>query len=108
MSSGFGGRTEDYAYHTKMLLIVRRATVVVNTPMPHMGKRADILERFGQRVRKLRKEQGYSQERFGAACGLDRTYIGGIERGERNVALRNIDAIANTLGITLADLLEGL
>lgn len=73
-----------------------------------MGKRADILERFGQRVRELRTEQGYSQEGFGAACGLDRTYIGGIERGERNVALRNIEVIAQTLGITLAHLLSGL
>lgn len=91
-----------------MILIVRRARRVVNTPIFRMGKRADILERFGQRVRELRKEQGYSQEGFGAACGLDRTYIGGIERGERNVALRNIEVIAQTLGITLADLLEGL
>lgn len=71
-----------------------------------MGKRADILERFGQRVRELRKEQGYSQEKFAAACGLDRTYIGGIERGERNVALRNVEVIAITLGISLAELMK--
>ncbi len=76
--------------------------------MAHMGKRADILSRFGLRVRELRKEQGYSQESFAAACKLDRTYIGGIERGERNVALRNIETIAETLGMTLADLMEGL
>ncbi|AMV19207.1 helix-turn-helix domain-containing protein [Planctomyces sp. SH-PL14] len=73
-----------------------------------MARRADILERFGQRVRALRKEQGYSQEAFAAACELDRTYIGGIERGERNVALRNIEAIAQTLGISLAELMTGL
>jgi len=73
-----------------------------------MAKRADILERFGERVRGLRKEQGHSQEAFAAACGLDRTYIGGIERGERNLALRNIDVIAQTLGITLSELMEGL
>jgi len=73
-----------------------------------MAKRADILERFGERVRALRKEQGYSQEGFAAACGLDRTYIGGIERGERNLALRNLDVIAQTLGITLSELMEGL
>ena len=73
-----------------------------------MKKRADILERFGLRLRELRKEQGYSQERFAAACGLDRTYIGGIERGERNVALRNIESIAQTLGISLAELMAGL
>jgi len=73
-----------------------------------MAKRADILERFGERVRALRKEQGYSQEAFAAACGLDRTYIGGIERGERNLALRNLEVIAQTLGITLSELMEGL
>ena len=71
-------------------------------------KHADILERFGQRVRELRKQQGYSQEGFAAACDLDRTYVGGIERGERNVALRNIETIAQTLGITLSELMEGL
>ena len=73
-----------------------------------MGKRADILARFGERLRELRKTQGYSQEGFAAACGLDRTYIGGIERGERNLALRNIEAIAQTLGISLSELMEGL
>lgn len=74
-----------------------------------MAKRTlDILERFGHRVRALRKEQGYSQENFAAACELDRTYMGGIERGERNLALRNIEKIARTLGITLAELLDGV
>jgi transcriptional regulator with XRE-family HTH domain len=73
-----------------------------------MKKRADILERFGQRVRELRKDQGYSQESFAYAYELDRTYMGGIERGERNVALRNIERIADTLGITVSELLEGV
>lgn len=76
--------------------------------MARMGKRANIQERFGQRVRELRKELGYSQESFAAACDLDRTYIGGIERGERNVALRNIESIATALGITLSELMNGL
>lgn len=73
-----------------------------------MPRRGDILERFGQRVRELRSQQGYSQEGFAAACELDRTYMGGIERGERNLALRNIHRIAQTLGITLSELTEGL
>ncbi|MBS0206779.1 MAG: helix-turn-helix transcriptional regulator [Planctomycetes bacterium] len=73
-----------------------------------MGKREDILVRFGQRVRALRQEQGYSQEGFAAECGLDRTYMGGIERGERNLALRNIELIARTLGLSLAELMQGL
>ena len=70
-----------------------------------MAKRADILKRFGARVRALRAEVGYSQEGFALACELDRTYIGGIERGERNVALRNIERIADTLGISVAELM---
>jgi transcriptional regulator with XRE-family HTH domain len=74
-----------------------------------MAKRTgDIFERFGQRVRTLRKEQDYSQENFAAACEMDRTYMGGIERGERNPSLRNIQRIAETLGITIAELMEGV
>ena len=73
-----------------------------------MAKRADILVRFGKRVRKLRKEQGYSQENFAYACELDRTYIGGIERGERNLSLRNIERIADTFKISLAELMKGV
>jgi transcriptional regulator with XRE-family HTH domain len=73
-----------------------------------MGKRKDILVRFGERVRELRKEQGYSQENFAYACGLDRTYMGGIERGERNLAIRNIEKIADTLGISIAELMDGV
>ena len=69
---------------------------------------SDILTKFGERVRELRKKQGFSQEGFAHECGLDRTYMGGIERGERNVALRNIEQIAETLGITLAQLMRGL
>ncbi len=73
-----------------------------------MKDNMDILKGFGQRVRKLRQHQGLSQEAFAAHCGLDRTYIGGIERGERNVALRNLAVIANRLGLTLSELFEGL
>lgn len=68
----------------------------------------DILEIFGQRVRKLRKKTGLSQEAFAAKCGLDRTYIGGIERGERNVALRNLGVIAKALGMSISQMMKGL
>ncbi len=95
-------------FRAKMLLIVRGVRLIVNIPMVGMRKRADILERFGLRVRELRKGRGYTQETFAAACELDRTYIGGIERGERNVALRNIEAMADALGVTLAELMTGL
>ena len=67
-----------------------------------------ILMKFGERVRQLRKARGFSQASFAAACGLDRTYIGGIERGERNVALRNIEVIAKSLGLSVSELTTGL
>ena len=73
-----------------------------------MRKPADILARLGLRVRDLRKAQSLSQEDFAAECGLDRTYISGIERGRRNVSLRNLDVIARTFGITLSELFRGL
>ena len=73
-----------------------------------MPQRSNVLVRFGARVRELRKSKGYSQDTFAARCELDRTYIGGIERGERNVALRNIEAIAEALNITVSELMEGL
>lgn len=60
-----------------------------------------ILADFGNRVRTLRKELGYSQEELGEACDLDRTYISGIERGLRNVSLKNIAIIADALDVSL-------
>jgi transcriptional regulator with XRE-family HTH domain len=68
----------------------------------------DILQRFGRRVREKRVALGLSQEEFADRCGLDRTYISGIERGKRNVALRNIHAIAEALGTTVSELTEGV
>ena len=59
---------------------------------------------FGKRVRELRTEKGLSQEGLALVCDLDRTYIGGIERGERNVSLVNIQKIASALGVTVREL----
>lgn len=59
---------------------------------------------FGARIRHVRKARGISQESLALACGLDRTYIGGVERGERNISLRNIYKIASALGIYPRDL----
>ncbi|KAB1496519.1 helix-turn-helix domain-containing protein [Serratia proteamaculans] len=60
--------------------------------------------KFGQRVRELRKERGWSQEEFADRCGLDRTYVSGIERGVRNPTLEVIGVIANGFGLTLHQL----
>jgi len=66
------------------------------------------LKRFGERVRMLRKARGFSQEAFAAKCGLDRTYIGGVERGERNLGLLNVLRIAEALGVRCSELMRGL
>lgn len=63
-----------------------------------------IRKNFGLRVRTLRKERGYSQEAFADECELHRTYIGAIERGERNVAIDNIAKIAKALKVSIGDL----
>jgi transcriptional regulator with XRE-family HTH domain len=73
-----------------------------------MAARPDILVRFGFKVRDMRTGRGLSQEAFAAKCGLDRTYVSGIERGRRNVALRNIEAIAKALGVAIDDLFNGV
>lgn len=70
--------------------------------------RAEILKRFGQNLREYRHQAGLSQEKLAAKAGIDRTYVGGAERGERNVALINIVRLAEALGIDPARLIEGM
>jgi transcriptional regulator with XRE-family HTH domain len=64
----------------------------------------DIRSEFGDHVRSKRLALGLSQEDFAEKAGLDRTYIGGIERGRRNVSLLNIEKIADALDIPVRDL----
>ena len=68
----------------------------------------DVRVRFGHAVRKRRKKLGVSQEAFADLCGLHRTYMGGIERGERNVSLVNVEKIAHALKISLTQLFRGV
>jgi transcriptional regulator with XRE-family HTH domain len=68
----------------------------------------DIRYRFGQRLRMLRKQRGMSQEELALATGMDRTYISSVERGARNISLRNIEKIAQIFEVSLSELLEGI
>ena len=68
------------------------------TRKAHLTKKPDLLA-FGEAVRRRRKTLGFSQEAFGDECGIDRSYMGGIERGEHNLALLNIMKIIAALGI---------
>lgn len=73
-----------------------------------MPPRQDILVRFGARVREFRQRAGLSQEAFASRCGLDRTYIGGIERGERNLSLKNIEVIADAFEVPIWQLVKDM
>ena len=66
----------------------------------------NILNRFGDKVRSLRKERKLSQEQLAEKAGLHRTYIGMIERGEKNITLTNIEKIAKALNVPVAELMS--
>lgn len=67
-----------------------------------------ILLKFAKRIREERKRLGLSQEEFAAKSGFHRTYIGMIERAERNITLSNIEKVARALNISLSDLFRGI
>lgn len=71
-------------------------------------KQNSELKKLGAKVRSLRMAKGLSQEKFAELCGLHRNYIGGIERGERNVAFLNLLKIATTLEMSLSELFKGI
>ena len=91
-----------------MVRIVRGRMVAKTDKLQRVAKNNDILIAFGMRVRALRKNGGMSQEHLAELCRLDRTYVGGVERGERNVSLRNIAILARGLGVTISELAKGL
>ncbi|MBI5374649.1 MAG: helix-turn-helix transcriptional regulator [Candidatus Schekmanbacteria bacterium] len=72
-----------------------------------MSKHRDnFLKRFGNRIRIIRQKKNLSQEELAQIAGLDRTYMGGIERGERNIGLLNVKKLADALKITPKDLFD--
>lgn len=80
---------------------------MVKTAPPEKRKAPDLVL-FGEAVRRRRKKLGYSQEAFGDACGIDRSYMGGIERGEHNLALVNILKIVKALGVQPSEFFKDL
>lgn len=70
-----------------------------------METNSDVLIKFGEKVRELRKIKGYSQEELAFNADLHRTYIGMIERAEKNITLLNIEKIANALEVSINDLI---
>ena len=68
----------------------------------------DLLQLLGKRVHDLRTAKKWSQEEFAHISGLHRTYVGQVERGEKNLSFANLIKIAGALGVNVADLLAGL
>jgi DNA-binding XRE family transcriptional regulator len=85
-------------------IVCRLLVIKVVSCWPTM--KTDSLDSFGKSVRKLRETQGLSQEQLAELADLHRTYVGAIERGERNVSLRNIVKLSRALRVTPAQLLE--
>ena len=73
-----------------------------------MTGKDDLLREFGARVRERRKECGLSQEELAHKSGIHRTYVSSVERGERNIALVNIVALAAALGVDAGVLVSDL
>lgn len=67
-----------------------------------------ILNDFAQRIRKLRTDRGYSQEKFALKIDMDRTYYASVEAGKRNISLKNIKKIADGLGMSLEELFQDM
>ena len=68
----------------------------------------EILRKIGLNIKELRKLKGFSQEDFALKCGLDRTYISGVENGKRNVAIINLEKILSNLDISFSDFFKDM
>lgn len=76
--------------------------------MPYSQDEEVLLKMIGQNIRKARKNRRLSQEALAFRADLDRTYIGSVERGERNIAVLNLIKLARTLGISVGELFSGV
>jgi transcriptional regulator with XRE-family HTH domain len=76
--------------------------------MSYETSEKQFLQKLGQRIRSLREAKGLSQEKLSFECGLHRTYISSVERGERNIAIINLKKIASSLDVSLSQLFDGL
>jgi transcriptional regulator with XRE-family HTH domain len=68
----------------------------------------DTQVRLGQKIRKLRKEQGWSQEEFADKCGIGRAHMSLIERGQQNLTLATLETLCKVLGISMSTILKGV
>jgi DNA-binding XRE family transcriptional regulator len=85
------------------IISIKNSVLDMAKPSPsHAGN--PVLVTLGKTIRLIRLKKGYSQESVALACELDRSYFGGIERGEHNVAVINLQKIAKALDVSIKDL----
>jgi len=68
----------------------------------------EVQKKLGKRIAELRKKQGFSQEGFAHECGFHRSYMGAVERGEKNITIQLVDRIAKALKISLSELFKSV
>ncbi len=73
-----------------------------------MAKKDPTLVRLGKNLRAARTPKGWSQEELAHRCGVHRTYVGAVERGEYNVTILTLKKMAKALGMTMKDVVRGL
>jgi len=73
-------------------------------PVPNLLHLDNLQRSLGRRIRELRTRHGWTQEQFAEFCGLHRTYMGHVERGEKNVSLSTVARVANALGVRISAL----
>jgi len=76
--------------------------------MKKSRKKNYYLKKVGLSIRQARKDKGLSQESLALSAELDRSYVGGVERGERNISIINLKKIADALKVPISQLLKGL
>lgn len=89
-----------------MGIIVRGRIVRVQGIPPHVQS-SDLTE-LGRRLRERRKALGWSQEEFASRAGVDRSYVGGVERGQRNITFTMLCQLCGALGCDVADVTVGI
>jgi transcriptional regulator with XRE-family HTH domain len=68
----------------------------------------EVHKKLGKRIAELRKKKGFSQEAFAHECGFHRSYMGAVERGEKNITLAMVNKVAKALKISLSELFKGV
>lgn len=83
-------------------------SVDINAAKLNIWRMTSIQRRFGKRLRELRQLRRLSQEALSFEAGLDRSYVGQVERGERNISIQNIEKLARALRVKIAELFRGV